>query len=75
MNRARNGVGRKACRREHLRETKAHARLVARRIKALGGAAETVSVPCPDALGKGATGAKAAARPKIAAGRTGAKRS
>ena len=46
--------------REHLKETKAHARLVARRIKALGGAAETVSLPGPDAVVKGATGAKAA---------------
>jgi ferritin-like metal-binding protein YciE len=46
--------------REHLKETKAHARLVARRIKALGGEAETVSLPGPDAVVKGATGAKAA---------------
>jgi ferritin-like metal-binding protein YciE len=46
--------------REHLKETKAHARLVARRIKALGGEAETVSLPVPDAVVKGATGAKAA---------------
>jgi ferritin-like metal-binding protein YciE len=46
--------------RDHLKETKAHARLVARRIKALGGEAETVSLPGPDAVVKGATGAKAA---------------
>ena len=46
--------------REHLKETKAHARLVARRIKALGGEAETVSLPGPDVVVKGATGAKAA---------------
>ena len=46
--------------REHLKVTKAHARLVARRIKALGGEAETVSLPGPDAVVKGATGAKAA---------------
>jgi ferritin-like metal-binding protein YciE len=46
--------------REHLKETKTHARLVARRIKALGGEAETVSLPGPDAVVKGATGAKAA---------------
>jgi ferritin-like metal-binding protein YciE len=46
--------------REHLKETKAHARLVARRIKALGGEAETVSLPGPEAVIKGATGAKAA---------------
>ena len=46
--------------REHLKETKAHARLVARRIKTLGGEAETVSLPGPDVVVKGATGAKAA---------------
>jgi ferritin-like metal-binding protein YciE len=46
--------------REHLKETKAHARTVARRITALGGEAETVSLPGPDAVVKGATGAKAA---------------
>src|SRR3954453_5839193 len=46
--------------REHLKETKSHARLVARRIKALGGAAETMSLPGPEAVVKGATGAKAA---------------
>ena len=46
--------------REHLKETKAHARLVARRIKALGGEAETVSLPGPDVVVRGATGAKAA---------------
>ena len=45
--------------REHLKETKAHARLVARRIKALGGEAETVSVPGPESLAKPATRAKA----------------
>jgi ferritin-like metal-binding protein YciE len=46
--------------RDHLKETKSHARLVARRIKALGGEAETMSLPGPDAVVKGATGAKAA---------------
>jgi ferritin-like metal-binding protein YciE len=46
--------------REHLKETKSHARLVARRIKALGGEAETMSLPGPEAVVKGATGAKAA---------------
>src|SRR3954454_15827959 len=46
--------------REHLKETKSHARLVARRIKALGGEAETMSLPGPEAVIKGATGAKAA---------------
>jgi ferritin-like metal-binding protein YciE len=35
---------------QHLRETKAHARDVERRIKQLGGAAETVSVPGPDVM-------------------------
>ena len=53
--------------REHLKETKAHARLVARRIKALGGEAETVSLPVPEALTKGATGAKAAVQRAAAA--------
>ena len=53
--------------RDHLKETKAHARLVARRIKALGGEAETVSLPVPDALTKGATGAKAAVQRAAAA--------
>jgi ferritin-like metal-binding protein YciE len=53
--------------REHLRETKAHARSVARRIKALGGEAETVSLPGPDSLAKGATGAKAAVQRAAAA--------
>ena len=46
--------------REHLKETKAHARASQRRIKALGGEAETVSRPGPEAVVKGATGAKAA---------------
>ncbi|HEX5899833.1 MAG TPA: DUF892 family protein [Solirubrobacteraceae bacterium] len=53
--------------REHLKETKAHARLVARRIKTLGGEAETVSVLGPDSLAKGATGAKAALQRAAAA--------
>ena len=53
--------------REHLKETKAHARLVARRIKALGGEAETVSLPVPESLTKGATGAKAAVQRAAAA--------
>jgi ferritin-like metal-binding protein YciE len=46
--------------REHLKETKAHARLVERRIKALGGEAETVSVPGPEPLAKGAKAAQSA---------------
>jgi ferritin-like metal-binding protein YciE len=53
--------------REHLKETKAHGRLVARRIKALGGEAETVHVPGPDAVVKGARGAKAAVQKAAAA--------
>src|SRR5512133_2986828 len=56
--------------RDHRKETKAHARLVARRIKALGGEAETVSLPGPDAVVKGATGAKAAVQ-RAAAGAQG----
>src|SRR5690242_13289937 len=46
--------------REHLKETKAHARNVSRRIKQLGGEAETVSLPGPDQLAKGAGVAQAA---------------
>jgi ferritin-like metal-binding protein YciE len=46
--------------REHLKETKAHARTVARRIKQLGGEAETVTLPGPDQLAKGAGVAQAA---------------
>ena len=46
--------------REHLKETKAHARNVERRIKALGGQAETVSLPGPESVAKGAASAKAA---------------
>jgi ferritin-like metal-binding protein YciE len=53
--------------REHLKETKAHARLVARRIKALGGEAETVHVPGPEAVAKGAKNAKAAVQKAAAA--------
>jgi ferritin-like metal-binding protein YciE len=37
--------------RDHLSETKRHARAVAKRVKALGGTAEAVDVPGPDALG------------------------
>jgi ferritin-like metal-binding protein YciE len=40
---------------DHLRETKAHARGVERRIKALGGTAEPVSLPGPDAVTTAAT--------------------
>src|SRR2546428_1978210 len=48
---------------QHLSETKNHGRMVERRIKALGGAAETVSVPGPDALtGAAEAGLSAAQR-------------
>jgi ferritin-like metal-binding protein YciE len=53
--------------REHLKETKAHARSVERRIKALGGEAESVSVPGPEVVVKGARSAKAAVQKAAAA--------
>jgi ferritin-like metal-binding protein YciE len=40
--------------REHLKETKAHARGVSSRIKALGGKADAGNLPGPDALGEAA---------------------
>jgi ferritin-like metal-binding protein YciE len=40
---------------QHLRETKSHARGVERRIKQLGGTAETLSVPGPDLVGEAAS--------------------
>jgi ferritin-like metal-binding protein YciE len=40
---------------EHLKETKGHARAVERRIKELGGSAEPVSVPGPDVISGAAT--------------------
>ncbi len=46
--------------REHLKETKAHARNVERRVKQLGGEAETVALPGPERLAKGAGAAQAA---------------
>jgi ferritin-like metal-binding protein YciE len=39
---------------DHLKETKTHARTVERRIKQLGGEAETVSVPGPDGVTRAA---------------------
>jgi ferritin-like metal-binding protein YciE len=39
---------------EHLRETRSHARGVERRIRELGGTAETISVPGPDVVGEAA---------------------
>jgi ferritin-like metal-binding protein YciE len=44
--------------RAHLKETRAHASAVERRIRQLGGEAETVSLPGPDALVKGAQAAQ-----------------
>jgi ferritin-like metal-binding protein YciE len=52
----------KARLREHLKETKAHARGVARRIEQLGGDPETVSVPGPQPLAKGVRAAQTAAQ-------------
>ena len=40
---------------DHLKETKAHGREVAKRIRALGGTAEPVSLPGPDAVTSAAT--------------------
>jgi ferritin-like metal-binding protein YciE len=44
--------------RAHLKETREHASAVERRIRQLGGDAETVSVPGPDSLAKGAQAAQ-----------------
>ena len=52
---------------QHLRETKAHARDVERRIKQLGGKATDVNVPGPDAVTEGITRAVAVARRSVAA--------
>ena len=52
---------------QHLRETKAHARDVERRIKQLGGKATDVNVPGPDAVAEGITRAVAVARRSVAA--------
>src|SRR4051812_17525279 len=52
--------------REHLKETKAHARGVSSRIKALGGKADAGNVPGPDALGE-AVGAVTSIANKAAA--------
>ena len=43
---------------QHLKETKSHGREVSRRIKALGGKVETVSVPGPEAVGNVAQAAQ-----------------
>jgi ferritin-like metal-binding protein YciE len=53
--------------REHLKETKAHARSVQSRIKALGGKAEARLVPGPDALGEAAGAVTSIANKAVAA--------
>lgn len=57
----------KARLREHLKETKAHARAVAKRIKQLGGEAEVVSLPGPDPVAKGVRAVKTKAQQAVAA--------
>jgi ferritin-like metal-binding protein YciE len=52
---------------QHLRETRQHARGVERRIKQLGGSAEEVSVPGPDAVTEAVTTAVDLARRGVAA--------
>jgi ferritin-like metal-binding protein YciE len=56
----------KARLREHLKETKAHARGVARRINQLGGDPETFSVPGPEPLAAGVRIAQTAAQQAVA---------
>jgi ferritin-like metal-binding protein YciE len=53
--------------REHLTETKRHARSVQSRIKALGGKAEAVNVPGPDAVGGAVTAVTSLANKATAA--------
>jgi ferritin-like metal-binding protein YciE len=53
--------------REHLKETRGHAREVERRIKKLGGKAETVPAPGPDAVAGAASKVTAAATKAMAA--------
>jgi ferritin-like metal-binding protein YciE len=52
---------------EHLRETKAQAKGLERRIKQLGGKAERIELPGPDALGGAASKAQATAQKAVAA--------
>ena len=52
---------------DHLKETRNHSRLVKSRIKALGGKAEEVSVPGPDAVSDVASGAVNLANRAVAA--------
>src|SRR4051812_48653418 len=52
---------------EHLRETKAQAKTLERRIKALGGKAQTADLPGPDAVSGAASGAASLANKALAA--------
>ena len=52
---------------EHLKETKAQAKGLERRIKQLGGKAEKIDLPGPDAIGEAAGKAQAAAKRAVAA--------
>jgi len=52
--------------RDHLAETKRHGREVSRRIKQLGGSAETIDLPGPDAFGEVAQRAVAGAQRAVA---------
>lgn len=51
---------------DHLKETRQHAKGLERRIKQLGGKAEKVEVPGPDALGEAAGKAQGAAKKAVA---------
>src|SRR4051794_31324417 len=53
--------------REHLKETKAHARGLSSRIKALGGKADAGNIPGPDALGEAVGAVTAIANKAMAA--------
>jgi ferritin-like metal-binding protein YciE len=53
----------------HLRETKAHARSVERRIKQLGGTADTLPIPAPESVAKVAQGVQTAAHKAAALAR------
>jgi ferritin-like metal-binding protein YciE len=54
---------------EHRRETKRHGDLIARRIKQLGGSAETVSLPGPDAFSEAAEAGMSVAQRALALAR------
>ncbi len=53
--------------REHLKETKAHARAVSSRIKAMGGKADAGNVPGPEAIGEAVTAVTSLANKAAAA--------